>query len=80
MEQFIIRKSTRNIKLKNKDTLDKKQASSFMNKILSEDEYNSENEETQEPIYVILTGHVLTMEKNAKAGFGVYLEKMMKET
>lgn len=76
MEQFIIRKSTRNIKLKNKDTVDKKEDSSLMNNILSEDDYNSENEDDQKPIFVYTDGACTNNGKrNAKAGFGVYFGK-----
>ena len=78
MEQFIIRKSTRNIKLKNKDTSNKKKDITVMNNILSEDEYESESEkdEIEDPIYVYTDGACTNNGKrHAKAGFGVYFGK-----
>ena len=76
MERFIIRKSTRNIKLNNKDnnSIIHKEVMSQINQ-LEEEEYVSETEE-EEPIYVYTDGACTNNgTKNAKAGFGVYFGK-----
>ena len=74
MEQFIIRKSTRNIKLKNS----KNETNPSKPMELEEESYDSEKEITNEnePIYVYTDGACTNNGKpSAKAGFGVYFGK-----
>ncbi len=79
MERFIIRKTTRNIKLKKEtssgdDKIIEREVMSSINQ-LEEEEYESETEE-QEPIYVYTDGACSNNGRtNARAGFGVYFGK-----
>tara|TARA_B100001063_G_scaffold154919_2_gene144524 strand:+ start:3804 stop:4589 length:786 start_codon:yes stop_codon:yes gene_type:complete len=78
MERFIIRKTTRNIKLKK----DKEQSKNIEQEIMSsinqldEEDYVSETEEHEDPIFVYTDGACTNNGKpNARAGFGVYFGK-----